>query len=210
MPGPAGAHGPTKETPEPATDEGVARAGELEARFQALFGRFHRQVTAYALRRFETRTIAEDVVAETFLVAWRRIEDVPEGDGALPWLLGVARRVGANARRSDARRDRLVQALRHRRPASVHEVDEELTLTDTEELVRSALKRIKPTHAEVLRLVAWEELTRPQIAVVLGCSANAVGIRLHRARRALATELRKSSVESEHLLFTRSKPEVLP
>lgn len=189
---------------------GGPEPSQAEQRFRALFADYYRPVLGYALRRFEPRATAEDVVAETFLVAWRRIDDVPEGHPALAWLFGVARRVGANVRRGDARRDRLVQAMSQGRPETERQVDESVAGSETRQLVLAALDRIRPAHAEVLRLVAWEELTRPEIAVVLGCSTNAVGIRVHRARRALASELRKALPESEHLLDTQPKPEVRP
>ena len=81
---------------------------ERQARFEGLFRSEADLVRAYALRRADP-TVADDVVAETFLVAWRRLDDVPEAPRS--WLLGVARRVLANRRRGDDRSAHLVAAL---------------------------------------------------------------------------------------------------
>jgi RNA polymerase sigma factor (sigma-70 family) len=139
---------------------------------------------AYALRRTERLADAEEIVAETMLVAWRRHEKLPAGDEAIPWLYGVARRVLANQRRSQARRRRLellLQPLTRSSidPASPAEVD----------AVIAATQRLPEADQEVLRLAAWEGLSHAQIAVSLGCSENAAALRLHRARRRLRGEL---------------------
>lgn len=86
------------------------------ARFEAIFEAHHRRALAYALRRSRTEADAEDAVADTFAIAWRRIHDVP--DDALPWLLGVAQRVGANRHRSSGRFARLIVRYRHTRSSS--------------------------------------------------------------------------------------------
>ncbi|WHP17872.1 RNA polymerase sigma factor [Cellulomonas sp. ES6] len=83
-----------------------------DERFAALFERTHRPLLAYALRRVSDPADAADVVAETFLVAWRRLDDVPAGEAARPWLFGVARRVLANHYRGERRRDALADRLR--------------------------------------------------------------------------------------------------
>jgi RNA polymerase sigma-70 factor, ECF subfamily len=80
-------------------------------RFELLFERHRRSVLGYALRRVDEPADAADVLAETFLVAWRRLGGVPEGDDARPWLLAVARRVLANQRRGERRRDSLAERL---------------------------------------------------------------------------------------------------
>src|SRR3954447_15329981 len=82
------------------------------ARFTRLFADTEREILAYALRRVDRPEDAADVVAETFLVAWRRLDDLPSGDGARLWLYGVARRQLANQRRGRLRRSRLANRLR--------------------------------------------------------------------------------------------------
>lgn len=166
---------------------------EEERRFTALFGQCYRPVLAYALRRTQGKTQAEDVVAETFLVAWRRLGDVPAGADTLPWLLGVARRVLANARRGDSRRCSLVARLKqYRLVADIDgHAEDEVTSEYARSYVTRALGRLRPADAEILQLVNWEQLSHAQIAVALDCSANAVAIRLYRARKALAEELQR-------------------
>jgi len=133
-------------------------------------------VRRYAWRREPAH--ADDVVSETFLVAWRRLDDVPEP--ALPWLIGVARRVQLNARRGARRRLALVERLGHTsRPATLESPREE-------ELVQAALASLSERDREILLLSVWDDLDRAAIADVLGCSQANVNLRLHRARRRFA------------------------
>jgi RNA polymerase sigma-70 factor (ECF subfamily) len=135
--------------------------------------------------------LVDDAVAETFLTAWRRLDDVPAGAEALVWLYGVAYRVIGHQWRSTARRRRLEARLGSvvRRPASG--ADESVIKHDDCRLVLVAAARLRPTDAEVLRLVAWEQLSIDDIAAVLEIVPNAVKQRLHRARRNLAREYRR-------------------
>ena len=156
-----------------------------EARLRALFERHHARLLAYALRRTASRADADDVVAATFAVAWRRLADVPTGDPELPWLYAVARRVLANQRRGAQRFVRLAQRWRAE-PVTHAAAQPDL---DDRDRVRRALTRLRPADQEVLRLHVWEELDHGAIAQVLGCSVNAVAIRAHRARKRLRVEL---------------------
>jgi len=152
------------------------------ARFEATFGRHHRAVFAYALRRTPTEADAEDAVAETFAVAWRRVDRLPEPEAALPWLLAIARRVLANQHRGTSRRLRLGLRLSAQPQAvpSIHGV---------ETPALEAFARMRPDDQELLRLLVWDGLSQAEAGAVLGISANAVGIRLHRARGRFAEEL---------------------
>jgi len=171
----------------------VAGNAELEQRFRLLFERNWRRVRAYALRRTRDVSAADDAVAETFLVAWRRLGDVP-ADNELAWLLGVTRRVLSNTRRGDARRDKLLARLHDNAVAETIDVaDLAADASDTAGQLRAALGRLRPEDAEILQLSAWEQLSHAQIAVVLDVTPNAVGIRLHRARQRLAEQLAKGS-----------------
>jgi RNA polymerase sigma-70 factor (ECF subfamily) len=153
------------------------------ARFNELFGAHATTVFGFARRR-TSRAEAEEVVSETFLVAWRRLDDVPSPPR--PWLLGVARRVMANRRRSDARQD----ALRLRAAASVVEPPGSAEAPESEaDAVLVALAELPPAEREAITLLAWEGLTPEEISVVLGCSRAAVYVRVHRARRRLAARL---------------------
>jgi RNA polymerase sigma-70 factor (ECF subfamily) len=153
------------------------------ARFDALFTEHRRHVLAYAMRRTRTVADAEDVAAETFTIAWRKIDAVPTAE-PLPWLYAVARRVLANHHRGNGRRERLAALLRIEDVATPLRAGEDL---DGPAFV--ALASLSPADQEVLRLVAWEELGNGQIADVLGITPNAVAIRLHRARARFADAL---------------------
>ena len=146
---------------------------------------YHR-VLGYALRRTD-RDDAADIVAETFLVAWRRFDAVPEGEGALLWLYGTARRVLANHKRSSRRRARLTERIRAERVHGVPSSVDDARLG----AAATAFARLRADDRELLALVAWEALDAGQVGQVLGCSRNAARIRLHRARRRFARELER-------------------
>lgn len=162
------------------------------ARFDRLFTEHQRPVLAYAMRRTQTVADAEDVAAETFTIAWRKIESVPATE-PLPWLYAVARRVLANHRRGLGRRERLAALLRVEDVGTPMHAGDDL---DGPTFV--ALASLSPADQELLRLVAWEELGNQQIAEVLGITPNAVAIRLHRARARFADALAKTG-RSDHL-----------
>ena len=156
-----------------------------ESRFRQLYEEHGREILAYALRRVEDPDDAADVLADTFLVAWRRAGDVPAGDEARLWLYGVARRVLANRRRGDRRRQRLDKRLR----AEVATAPGEHLHAEESAQVLAALARLEPADRELIRLAAWEELGPKEIASVLGISAVAARSRLHRARQRLRHQL---------------------
>jgi RNA polymerase sigma factor (sigma-70 family) len=160
---------------------------ELDARgFGLLFDAHRRAVLGYALRRLDDPEDAADVVAETFLVAWRRLDDVPGGDGARPWLLGVARRVLANQRRGVRRRVGLADRLRSELATQMGDRQEP---SGTDLTVRRALAALSDDDREVLLLAGWEGLAPAEIGIAIGVSAVTARSRLHRARRRLRTEL---------------------
>ena len=161
-----------------------------DAVFAELYRRYHRAVRDFCRRRVAS-DLVDDAVAETFLTAWRRLDDIPAGAEALVWLYGVAYRVIGHQRRSSARRRRLEDRLRSvvRRPAAA--ADESVVDGAQYRLVLAAAARLADTDAEVLRLVAWEQLSVAEVAAVLGIDPNAVKQRLHRARRNLGREYRR-------------------
>lgn len=162
-------------------------------RFRAIYVSNYARVLGYALRRTESPDDAADVVAETFLAAWRRLEDVPPGEETRLWLYGVARRVLANQRRGSVRRTRLGERLR--RELTVRQTN--AAATEDEQLGRfqAVFDSLRPRDQEVLALVAWEGLRTEELAKVLGCSSNAAKILLHRARKRFAAELGRLEVE---------------
>ena len=164
----------------------VGRRPTLGQPFEVLYERHYGQVLAYAQRRVPASE-AEDVAAETFLVLWRQRDRVP--DSTLPWLYGVARHVVANRRRAARRRDALdsrVEVEESTAPTYALDPADEVAERDG---VLVALSRLRPADAELLMLVAWEELDPSEAAASLGCSRAAFAIRLHRARRHLVKEL---------------------
>ena len=152
-------------------------------RFAAVYEANYHRILGYALRR-TGRDDAADAVAETFAIAWRRLDDVPEGELARLWLYGVARRVVANHERAERRRERLAAAMHAQPPAGA------AALPDIEpNWAAAAFARLSSDERELLALLAWEELDNAALAELLGCSRNAVRIRLHRARRHFSREL---------------------
>jgi RNA polymerase sigma-70 factor (ECF subfamily) len=163
----------------------VARSDEDEARFERLYREHAAAVLAYALRRSSSPADAADAAAETFVVAWRRLNDVAEGQ-ALPWLYAIARRVLSTQRRSSRRQKAVAArvALERDRPIS--------DSASAAPVVR-ALAELPPEVREILMLTAWEGLSSREAAAVLGCSPAAYRIRLHRAR----VQLRRAMVDLE-------------
>lgn len=169
-------------------------------RFEALYRATSASVYAYCLRR-GVGDSADDLVDDVYLVAWRRLDELPREP--LPWLLGVARRTLANQRRSQGRYRTLIGRLaldagnEHAGPA------ESLPVLE-------ALQTLRPADREVLLLVAWDGLSTGQAARVLGCSAVAARVRLHRARRRLADSLASTEHQASSSTSSRSALSVRP
>jgi RNA polymerase sigma factor (sigma-70 family) len=158
------------------------RKGESERRerFDELFGSFSADIVAYCSWRAASPSDAQDAVAEVFLTAWRRLDELPEGEGARVWLYATARRVIANQRRSSRRRAALQERLSVEAGSFTHEP----AVSDREEtVVYKALRLLAPRDREVLLLAEWEGLSPAEIAAILGCPTVTARGRLHRARR---------------------------
>ena len=166
-----------------------ARSGE-EERFVELYRRYGRQLHAYCRRR-TSLSQAADAVSETFLVAWRKLDEVPAGESALPWLYGVAYRVLSHQWRHSSRSRRLLDRLGGLAEAGVMSPDVIVMNDEEHRWILRALSRLRPIDQEVLRLTLWEELSYADVAVVLGIEPDAVKQRAYRARRHLAEEYRK-------------------
>lgn len=153
---------------------------EPQERFRRLYAANFAPLLAYAVRRVDQHEDAADVVAETFLVAWRRSRDLPDDDEVRLWLYGVARRVLANHHRGGIRRERLGERLRQRlHPAPPADPGAEIA---DRLAVQAALARLGELDREVLTLTVWEELQPREVATVLGVSPEVVRTRLSRAR----------------------------
>ncbi len=156
-------------------------------RFDALYDAHYDDVRRYAWRR--APSLADDVVAETFLVVWRRMDAVPEE--SLPWLIGVARNVLLNMRRSERRRGE--------RETRADETPAETAFTDTIgefSALRCALQILPERDREVLFLAAWEEFDHEAIATIMGCTKTNVALRLFRARKRLDAAMKASTAAS--------------
>ncbi|WP_307828057.1 sigma-70 family RNA polymerase sigma factor [Nocardioides sp. SYSU D00038] len=166
-----------------------------EQRFERLAAEVMEPLRRFLARRTDPDT-ADDVLADTLLVCWRRLDDVP--DEPLPWVYGVARHCLANAERGGRRQRRLAARI-----GSVAPPAETLPGPDSgDDRLHEALAALRPDEAELLRLWAWEQLAPAEIARVLDITANAASIRLHRARQKLKEEIsridRKSGDGSGH------------
>jgi DNA-directed RNA polymerase specialized sigma24 family protein len=155
---------------------------DAEQRFREIYSRHVEAVTAYVRRRSVSASV-EDVVAETFLVCWRRLDRVP--DEPLPWLYAVARKTLANERRAGRRRAAPAGGL----DAVVGTGD--LPELPSDPVLVQAFALLGEDDREVLRLVAWEQLSLRDAATALGCSYLACRVRFHRARRRLAAHLQR-------------------
>ncbi|HEX3511045.1 MAG TPA: sigma-70 family RNA polymerase sigma factor [Solirubrobacteraceae bacterium] len=156
-----------------------------DKRFQALYHAHAGAVLSYARRR-STRADAEDVLGEVFLVAWRRLDEVPAEQERV-WLLGVARRALANQRRGSTRRRALRSRLASQGQAPAAAPMPFPAARETR--LGRALARLSESDRELLLLIAWEGLSNEEAARVLEIRPRALRVRLHRARRRLASVL---------------------
>lgn len=170
----------------------LVRDGGRDERLRQLFVGNYRFLLAYALRRTPSRADAEDVVSAVFVVAWRRLDSLPEDtDEQRLWLYGVARRTLANHRRAvirAARLSRRVQQQWSERLAADDAAQEDASDVDT---ALRALERLAESDRELVLLASWEQLSHAEIAQVVDTSVANVSVRLHRARRRLHCEFER-------------------
>jgi RNA polymerase sigma-70 factor (ECF subfamily) len=163
--------------------------GSDEARFDALFRATRKDILAYFARRAPASDNAADLLAETYLIAWRRLNDIPAAPEDRLWLFGVAR----NLLKKSAERRRAQAAL-------VERLADELELAfqarallpvedDRAEVLQAGLLRLPEKEREIMLLTAWEGMMPREIATVTRSSANVVRVRLARARRKLRAYL---------------------
>lgn len=183
--------------------EHAGQAGPAAERFERLYREHFRAILRYTLARTDPET-ARDVTADTFLVAWRRLDDVPSRPE--PWLYGVARRRLADQRRAAGRRDalstRLESAAADSAPAAIEDsaIDRATML--------AALASLRDSDREALLLVAWDGLTSTAAAAAVGVSRITFGVRLHRARKRLAAAIEASDMRpigARHELHTTAR-----
>lgn len=167
---------------------------DRRARFEEIYDAYSGLILAYAARRTSNVHDAADVVAETFTVAWRRLDDIPDGEQARPWLYGVARRVLANYHRGVERRRRLHQQMATEVASSLGTAVPEVEGPDLDRIA-AALAELSDGDRELLTLVGWDGLDREEIAAMLRCSTATVRVRLHRARKRFARQLNATGLQ---------------
>ena len=175
-----------------------------EERFRHLYEECAGPVLSYFKRRTDSET-ARDCTAEAFLVAWRRIDDVPAEP--LPWMYAVARHVLQNQRRSGGRMARLVDRLRGQPAVPIPSPELAVIRRFEDAELATALGRLRPQDRELLFLAHWEELPHADIGRVLGCSAHAVDQRIYRALHRLARELAPTGQKQSGMTTPAVQPE---
>ena len=163
-------------------------AEERVERFTKLYRESRARLLAYALRRTASSEDAADAVAETFGIAWRRFDEIPQKESSVLWLYATARRVIANQTRRTQHRSQLIQQI-----AATLSAQLSIQMDASEQDVLEAgiaLARMTDEDRELLMLAAWEGLNSTQLAYVLGCSSTAARVRLHRARSRLNAEMK--------------------
>ena len=154
--------------------------------FEALYAEHHAAIYVYVYRRLPAAlSEVPDVVAEVFAVTWRRLDEMPAGAETRLWLFGLARHLLLNHRRGQRRRRRLFDRLS--REAST--VPQATAMADGGDAwLVAAIERLPDAYREALRLVSWEGCSHAEAAAVLGCSVNAVALRLHKAKARLQAD----------------------
>lgn len=156
-----------------------------DARFESLYRAHALDVLGYCARR-TSREEAKDAASEVFVVARRRIDDIPEDDGALPWLYTVARNILRNRDRSGRRRLRLTAKLKAAHERSVPGPEPQVIRNAEHEELTAALAKLPEKDREVLRLIEWEGLSRQQVADMFFVSRAAIDQRVSRSYKKLA------------------------
>lgn len=156
-----------------------------DARFAELYDRYYRKILLYCRRRNDP-DLADDAAADTFLTAWRRIDDVPGGSEALPWLYAIAYRAVGHQYRTSRRHHKLREKLSAVGVTDMIDDSADLVVMGNESRqVLNALLKLRPADQELLLLSVWEELSSSEIATVLGISKAATKKRFTRAKTAL-------------------------
>ncbi len=176
----------------------VGTGSRVDSRFDSLYRVHHRDVLAYFIRRIP-RSDAEDAAAEVFTVAWRRLDQIPEGDQAVGWLYGVAHKVLSNHWRAWRRALRLNRRLGGLASPSPETPELQVVRSAEDQDLIRALDQLRSSDTEILKLATWEKLPHSSIGELLGVSEAAVDQRISRARKRLAKEL-------EHIEHTQRFP----
>jgi RNA polymerase sigma-70 factor (ECF subfamily) len=180
----------------------VAQSPSQDQRFRSVYETHQGAIRDYCFRRLAPAD-ANDATAEVFLVVWRRIDSVPDGDSVLPWLYGIARNTVANAKRSNRRRGRLDARVLSQPLEFDPGPEPQMVQREEARQVVAALGQLKPAEQEILRLKAWEQLSNAEIAEVMDLTVRAVDTRLMRARKKLS---RKATVSKTSDVWAVPRP----
>jgi RNA polymerase sigma-70 factor (ECF subfamily) len=181
-------------------ERGENRPAENERRLEQLYAAHADAVMTYLRHRTDHET-AKDVLSETFVTTWRKLDEVPPQPRG--WLFAVARRVLANHVRSQGRAGALIEKVAADPATAIgsSELQEAMTRHD----IVSALNALEEPDREVLLLAGWYELSGREAAQALGCSQSAYGVRLHRARRRLRAVLEDPPAGSTRAATTQQR-----
>jgi RNA polymerase sigma factor (sigma-70 family) len=171
---------------------GTVRSRFQVEKFELLFVMNRADILKYFIRRSTDSNEAADALAETFLVAWRRIDAVPDGLEGRLWLFGVAR----NVLSKQFKKRQLTTAINQRLATELRFALSNSKSEWEESMVHRALAQLSKSDREIVELSAWEELSPSEIATILGISANAARVRLHRARQRVADILLQTELIS--------------
>ena len=170
-----------------------SRTTGIDARFSSLFVTYYDDVLGFCVRR-TNRAEAEDIASDVFAVAWRRIDDL-NWETAKPWLFGIARRILANNRRSAERRGMLKEKVSGMAPETPDTPEVVVIRREQDQEVIAALASLKDSDSTILTLSGWEQLSAPEIAIVLNISTSAAEQRLHRAKQRFTKALKRSPAQ---------------
>lgn len=175
--------------------------------FESLYEQYRPPVLGYCRRR-TSLTGAEDACSETFLIAWRRLDELPGPPHTLPYLYRIAANVLANHARAFRRRSRLDAKLKGLGVAPAADPSALVVMNARHHEVIDALQRLKPKDREIVMLYTWEDLSRETIAEMMGLTKAAIDQRIHRSYRRLARILRpvaSDSLDTARITY-RSQP----
>lgn len=161
---------------------------QAQTAFERMYQEHARAVYSYCLRRTSTEE-AKDAMADVFAVAWRRFADMPNDDGALPWLYVVARNVLRDRSRSRNRRDRLFARMASQHDPAVEGPEPQVVRSSEHEAVLAAMEKLSDKDREIIRLVEWEGLSREDVAELMYVSRSAIDKRMTRAYKKMARTL---------------------
>lgn len=165
--------------------------------FELIYQRHVLAVLAYCVRRIGF-DVAADACSETFLVVWRRLDQIPTEPDTLPYLYGVASKVVANQNRSTGRKKRLERKIAGLGIPTAPDPAAVVARRDRENEVIDAVRRLNPKDREIVMLYAWEEVNRETIANMMGMSRSAIDQRIHRSYKRLAQTLKNSESMSAY------------